>query len=73
MRGQVFQPFFIILVQAGFVVIDEDRRGNMHRTNQSKAFLNSTFLQAFLYLRSNIYKPSPSGEVEEKFFSIRIS
>jgi len=27
-------------------------------------------LQAFLYLRSNIYKPSPGGEDEEKFFSI---
>ena len=41
-----------------------------HWANQGNAFLNATFLQACLYLRSNIYKPAPNGEVEEKFFAV---
>jgi hypothetical protein len=34
MRGQPFQPLFIVLVQTRLVVIDENTRGDVHRVHK---------------------------------------
>jgi hypothetical protein len=31
MRGQPFQPDFIVMVQSALVIVDEDRSGDVHR------------------------------------------
>jgi hypothetical protein len=60
-----FQPAFI----ACFAV-NENGSGYMHRGNQSKAFLDSTLMEAGLYMRGDIHKPAPCWDVEPKFLAV---
>jgi hypothetical protein len=64
MGSKSFQPFFIIVKETGFVIIDEYRGGNMHGINQAQSFLYATLAQARLNLRCDVNKPPPVGKVE---------
>jgi hypothetical protein len=44
-RGQLLQPAFVVLVQAGFVVVDEDGGGNVHGVGQRFATPTSYLLE----------------------------
>lgn len=40
---QLFQPTIVVLVETAFIVVDEDRRRDVHGVDEAKPFLNTTF------------------------------
>ena len=68
--SQFFQPFLEIRVQAGFIVIDEDRCCDMHRIHQAKAFADPAIAQAFFDLLGNVYKLPALCGVKPQFTAI---
>ena len=48
MRCQFFQPHIVVVVQAGFVVIDEHRSGDVHRIGQHQSFADAAFVNSRL-------------------------
>jgi hypothetical protein len=47
-RSQLFQPDLVIVVQAGLIVIYEDRRGDVHGVDEAKTLLDAAFLDEAL-------------------------
>jgi hypothetical protein len=45
MRRQLLEPYAVIVVQAGFVVIDKHRGRNMHGIDQRQSFPNTTLTE----------------------------
>ena len=43
MGGQLFQPFIIVLVQAGFIIVDENRGAEVHGIDQGDVVLSKVF------------------------------
>ena len=64
----VVAAILVIFMQAGFVVVDEDGSGDMHRITQDKPFLDSTLLNNCFDRRSNVLKRHPCGKVECQVF-----
>ena len=56
MRGQFFEPDLIIMMEAGFVVVDKDRCGYVHRIAEDKSIFNPTFFHEPFHGAGNIHK-----------------
>jgi hypothetical protein len=69
-RGELFQPGFVIVMQPAFIVVDEHRGGDVHGVDQNQAFAHAALPQAFLHLRGDIDQPAPGGDVEPEFFAV---
>ena len=69
-RGDPLQPFLVVVMQTAFVVIDEHGGGDVHGVDQTKPFLNSTFMQRFLHLAGDVDKSAAGWDVEPEFFAI---
>ena len=61
-RRELLQPFLIVMVQSGFVIIDKYRRSYVHGRAQTKAILDSTLTNQFLDLRGDVYHHNRTGE-----------
>jgi hypothetical protein len=72
MGRELFQPDIVVVVQAGLVIVDEDRCGDVHRVDENEAFRNATFVDAFLDIGCYVDKCSPGRHVEPQFFSIAL-
>ena len=59
-RGQLFQPFFKVVMQTGLIIVDEDRGGDVHGVDQAKAFTDAGLTQGGFDLRGDIEK-GPAG------------
>ncbi len=68
--GDILQPFLIVLMQTGFIIVDEYRRRDVHRIYQDKTLGDAAFLETPLHLRRNVDKSFPGGNVEPQFFSV---
>lgn len=64
---QCFQPLLIILMQAGFVIVDEYGGGDVHRVDQHQPLGHAAFFQAPLDVRRNIDEGPAGGDLEPKF------
>ena len=64
MGCQFLQPEFIVVMKAGFIVINKDRGRNMHGIDKDKPLLDSAILQALVDLRSDIDEGPSGGDVE---------
>ena len=42
-RREVFQPFFVVVMEARFVVVDEDGGGDVHGVDQDQSFFHAAF------------------------------
>lgn len=71
-RSQFFQPGFVILMEAAFIVVDEYAGGDVHRIDQTEAFLNATFVQAFLDQGSDMNDLAAAGCIEPKLLAISL-
>jgi hypothetical protein len=69
-RGQLFQPRFKIVVQAGFVVVDKDTCRDVHGIAQKQSFFDSAFTQALIDLRRNVQEPSPPRILDKDLFPV---
>ena len=54
MRGELLQPVVEVPVQAGFVVVDEDRGRDVHGVDQAEPLPDAAFAQAVLDLGSDV-------------------
>src|SRR5262249_33292527 len=71
-RGELLQPLLVILVQSAFVVVDEDRRRDMHRIHENESFPDAAFANALSDLRRDVDETSPGRNVEPEFLSIAL-
>src|SRR5262249_20928377 len=71
-RRELLQPLLVILVQSAFVVVDEDRRGDVHRIHENESFPDTGFANALSDLRRDVDKTSPGRNVEPEFVSIAL-
>jgi hypothetical protein len=65
-----FKPVFIILMEAPFVIVDENLCRDVHGIDQHQPFLDPAFDQAGLDLRCNVEKGPPVRKIEPKFLTI---
>jgi hypothetical protein len=70
-RRQLFQPQLIVAMKIGFVVVDEDRSGNVHGVDQAKAFGHAALANEFIDLRRDVDEPTAIRHFEPKMFSER--
>lgn len=69
MGGEIFQPAFKIPMQARFIVIDEDRGGDVHGIDEGEALLNATFMETAIDVLGDIHKTHAVGGIPPKFFA----
>jgi hypothetical protein len=70
-RSQPFQPFQVIMMQAGFIIINEYGSRDMHGIHQAQPFTNPACLQDGFHIPGDIDKSCPGGNVEPEFLSKR--
>ena len=58
-------------MQSAFIVVDEDRCGNMHGVNQAKPFADPALVNEFLDLWGNIEESAPPGNFKPEMFGER--
>ncbi|VTR70089.1 hypothetical protein DESC_780278 [Desulfosarcina cetonica] len=68
--GQFFQPDIIVVVQAGFIVIDEHRGGDVHRVDQHQALFDAAFVDALLNVGCDVDERPAGGDLEPEFFAV---
>ena len=56
MRSDLFEPHVVVVMQTGFIIVYENRCGNVHRVAQNEAFFDATFFEAFFYLGGDVNK-----------------
>src|SRR5262245_1479137 len=57
-------------MEAGFVVVDEHRRGDVHGVDKYKSFFYTALAKAILQLRGDVDEGYPCRRVEPDFFAI---
>ena len=70
--SKLFQPRLIVSVQPGFVIVDEDRRRDVHGVDKKQAFLNSTLPQALHNLRCDVQQGTTRGNLKPKLFAVAL-
>src|SRR5215471_6376204 len=65
-----FQPDTVIVMKAGFVVIDKYRRGNVHGIDEHKSFFYAALAKAILHLRGDVDEGYPCRRIKPDFFAI---
>jgi hypothetical protein len=68
---QFFQPDIIVVVQTRFVVIDEHRSGDVHRSDYRQDVTDDAFFNTGLNLGGYVYEGSTSRHLEPQFFAIK--
>jgi len=61
---QFFEPFHVIFVQAGFVIVDEYTRSDMHGIYQAQAFLYAAFVNGLLNIMRDVNELVPFFGIE---------
>ena len=60
-RGEFFEPDLVIVVEAGFVVVDENRCGYVHRVDEDKPFFDAAFFDEVFDGAGNVDETDPIG------------
>lgn len=68
LRGQLFQPDLIVVVQARFVVVNEHAGGNVHSRTEHKAVLYAAILHQPLDFLMYGHDSPPLGYIHPYFF-----
>ena len=68
-RRQFFQPQLIIVMKAGFIVVDEYRSRDVHGVDQTKTFGYAAPVNEFLDLWRDIDEPTSIRYFKPKMFS----
>ena len=71
-RGQLFQPLFEVLMQAGLVVIDENGGGDVHGVDQAETFPDAGFRQGGFDLGRDVKEGPAGGGAEGEFLAERL-
>ncbi len=66
--SQLLKPDLHVVMQAAFVVVDENAGCNVHRIDQYQSLPDAAFAQAKLYLRSDVDKLPTLRRLKPKLF-----
>jgi len=69
-RRQFFQPFLIVMVQAGFIIVDKDGSRDVHGVHEYKALSDAALFQASFHLGSHIDQGSSGAHMKPQFFAV---
>ena len=69
LRREFFQPDLEVVMQAGFVVVDEDGGSDVHGVDQAEAFPHAAFAQRGVDLRGDVHELPALGQFEPEFFA----
>ncbi len=69
MRSKLFEPTLKVMMKPGFIIIDKDRRGDVHGIAQQKSLADTAFLQTLPDLCGNVDKAPPTGNIERQLLS----
>ena len=70
-RREFFQPDVVIVMQPALVVVDEDRCGDVHGVDQTKAFAHAALIDEFLDLRRDVDEAASVRNFKPKMFGER--
>jgi hypothetical protein len=70
-RRQPFEPSLVILMKAGLVVVDEDRRGDVHRIDEAKPLAHAALLHRLLNFASDVHEIHPLRHFHSEVFRMR--
>ena len=70
MRGQMLQPFFVVLQQTGLVVVDKNGSGDVHGIDKDKALPNTALVNALFHLRGDVHKTPARRDLKPELFAI---
>jgi hypothetical protein len=70
-RRQFLQPNLVIVVQTGFIIVDEDRRGDVHGVDQAKTFFHAAPANQLLDCRRDVDEPAATRNFEPEMFGKR--
>ena len=68
-RGKFFQPYLIVMVKPGLIIIDKDRCCYMHSVYKYKSILNAAFFCKPLYFIMNRNDSPTLRNIHPYFFS----
>ena len=58
-RRQLFKPDLVVVMQATLVVVDENRRGDVHSVDQNEAFAHAALVERSRDLRRDVDEAAP--------------
>ena len=70
MRRKLLQPHLKIMMQPRLIVIDKNRRRDMHGIDEHQPFTNAAFPQALFHLRGNIDKCPSRRRLKPEFLPV---
>jgi hypothetical protein len=68
--GELFQPDIIVMVQAGFIVVDENRGGDVHGVDECEAILDAALVDSSLHVAGDVDEGASGGHFEPEFFAV---
>ncbi len=70
-RGELFEPGFIILVQARLIIVDEHTGGDMHGVHEDQSLGDAALTDCVLNPRRDVEKAHPAGKLERQILGVR--
>jgi hypothetical protein len=67
---QFLKPNFKIMVQSMLIIVNENRRGDVHGIDKAQTFLDTTLLNSLLDLRGEVQKTEAFGMMDLDDFPI---
>jgi hypothetical protein len=64
-----FEPFFVIRVQARFIVVDKHGSRDVHGVDQHQTFLDTAFPEAVFHLPRDVDERSSAGNLKTQLFA----
>src|SRR5512133_255452 len=62
--GQLLQPAEVILLEAGFLVVDEDAGGDVHGVDQAEALADAAIADGGGHFRRDVHEAGAAGEMD---------
>ncbi len=69
-RRKLFEPSFVIVMQARFIVIDENGCRDVHGIDENHALFDSAFAHGNFDVGRDVDESAPGGDVEPEFFAV---
>lgn len=69
MGGLLFEPLSKVMMKPRLIVIDKNRRGDVHRVHKTEPVHNAAFPHTGFHLRGNIQKRQAFWNLKKKLFS----
>jgi hypothetical protein len=70
-RSEFFQPLLVIVMESRFIIVDENRSGDVHGVDKTKPFPHATLTNQFLDRRRDVDQSTPGWNFEPEMLGER--